>query len=105
MNAEEQNKLIGKYRADGKVVFDNESQVRAMLAEQELLILKRLRGSFSGASFDMFKEECDDIDEILRHMGFVPEQCRSSGGRLLVAKIKTMVNQLMAETPPVLDGT
>lgn len=42
-----------------------------------------------------WRRECADADALLRHLGLNPEQCRTDGGWLNVARIKT----LLAERP------
>jgi len=38
-----------------------------------------------------WKRECDDADAVLRHLGLDPQQCRTDGGWLNVARIKTLL--------------
>lgn len=43
-----------------------------------------------------WRRECADADALLRHLSLNPEQCRTDGGWLNVARIKT----LLAERSP-----
>ena len=38
-----------------------------------------------------WRRECDDTDKVLKHLGLDPKQCRTDGGWLNVARIKTLL--------------
>lgn len=42
---------------------------------------------------DAFEQECKDVDRLLMHLGLRVEQCRSEGGRLLVGKIVSILEE------------
>lgn len=52
---------------------------------------------FSGTADKLLSEECDDGDALLRMLGLDPEQCRTEGGRLNLAKIRAALAE--AEAP------
>lgn len=38
-----------------------------------------------------FEQECADVDKLLTRLGLDPERCRSEGGRLLVGRAVSMI--------------
>ena len=40
-----------------------------------------------------FEQECADVDRLLMHLGLDPARCRSEGGRLLVGRTITMLEE------------
>lgn len=40
--------------------------------------------------------ECEDVDRLLQKLGLVPEDCRTEGGRLMVAKVANVLLDQMS---------
>ena len=40
-----------------------------------------------------FEQECNDADELLRMLGLNPEQCRTDGGALNLARVRTFLSE------------
>ena len=70
-------------------IFDRgigwQADATATLKEQaaEIDRLHKLVGSVRVA----FNRECDDTDEILKTLGFAPENCRTDGGSLMLPEL------------------
>lgn len=54
---------------------------------------------FSSTADKLLSEECDDGDALLRMLGLDPEQCRTEGGRLNLAKIRAALAERDAGEP------
>lgn len=53
---------------------------------------------------EAFEAECDAADELMRLLGLDPDRCRTEGGAVNLARVRTLLDEARASAPSQADG-